>query len=515
MKIRTIFKGFFLAIIGVFVGFGQINDKLSLWQGSTQLRGANIYQRRVYLELDGPDFMGPGPVGPPYSQSDFNELASWGANWVNVSHPGLFTENPPYVLDRQIQANLDDLLQMISQAGMYAVISFRTGPGRCEFTFMWEEAGDWFDDSYLNDTVWNDADAQQGWIDMWRYTAERYKDNPNIVGFDLMVEPNSNEVGHDATDPLDLWDQEEFYETYGNTLYDWNQLFPRIVEKIREKDTDTPILVGGMAYSAVDWLPWLDVIQDDRMVYMVHQYAPHVYTHQQAGGSLTYPGLFDTDWDGIPDQFNRDWLVNLLMPVDEFIDQAGLPIAVNEFGAIRWVPNAAQYLDDLMDLFEERDMNHAIWLWGTFWEAHAEEDDFNFRRGPDPANHQDVNTSAFIDVIKKYWGRNEQRPTTFLKDEVRPTEPSIVLQQNTPNPFNSQTVIRYSILTRSPIQLEIFNIAGRSVLTYSVNSLDPGDYQCRWNASTLPSGVYTIRLKQGDGSLHHQSIVYKKCLLLK
>ena len=40
-------------------------DKWALWTNGTQLRGANIYQRRVYPELDGPEFMGSGPVGPP------------------------------------------------------------------------------------------------------------------------------------------------------------------------------------------------------------------------------------------------------------------------------------------------------------------------------------------------------------------------------------------------------------------------------------------------------------------
>ena len=45
-------------------------DKWSLWTGETQLRGANIYQRRVYPELDVPTFLGPGPLGPPYAQED-------------------------------------------------------------------------------------------------------------------------------------------------------------------------------------------------------------------------------------------------------------------------------------------------------------------------------------------------------------------------------------------------------------------------------------------------------------
>jgi len=76
-------------------------DKWSLWTEGTQLRGANIWQRRVYPELDGTEFLGSGPVGPPYVQSDFDNLAALGANYVNISHPGLFTEDPPYVLDQE------------------------------------------------------------------------------------------------------------------------------------------------------------------------------------------------------------------------------------------------------------------------------------------------------------------------------------------------------------------------------------------------------------------------------
>ncbi len=191
-------------------------DKWSLSVGGTHLRGANVYQRRLYPELDGPTLMGPGPVGPPYTQEDLNRLAALGANYVNVSHPGLFTETPPYILDQGIQHNLDNLLDMIANADMFAVISFRTGPGRSEFTFVIEDVGDWFDESYLNDSVWQEQAAQDAWAAMWRYTAERYRSNSIVVGYDLMVEPNSNDAW------LDIWDPEVFYATYAGTLYDWN-----------------------------------------------------------------------------------------------------------------------------------------------------------------------------------------------------------------------------------------------------------------------------------------------------
>jgi hypothetical protein len=359
--------------------------------------------------LDGLEFMGPDPVGPPYTQEDFDRLAAMGANYVNISHPGLFTETQPFILDQGVQDNLDALLDMAAQADMFAVISFRTGPGRAEFSVCCL-GDDWFPESYLNDEVWEEQAAQDAWVEMWRYTAQRYRDDPIVVGYDLMVEPNANEV------LTGEWlDPQEFYAQYGDTLADWNQLYPRITAAIRQVDARTPILIGGMGYSDVEWLPYLEPTGDPRTVYMVHQYAPYLYTHQWWDSlECTYPGLCDIDWDGeYDDWLDRAWLDGLLMTVDDFAAAHGVPVAVNEFGVIRWVPDAAEFMDDQMDLFEQRGMNHALWLWETSWLPIQDEiDAFNFRHGPDPQNHNDVPSSDLMDVILDYWGRNTIRPSS-------------------------------------------------------------------------------------------------------
>ena len=142
------------------------------------LRGANVHQWRVYPELVGTEVLGPGPVGPPFTQDDFNRMAAMGANYVNLSVPGIFTLNPRFQLDQGVLDNLDNIIAKIAEAHMYAVISYRNGPGRSEFTFMWDEAGDWFDESYLNDSMWGDQSAQDAWVEMSRQTAEHYRDNP-------------------------------------------------------------------------------------------------------------------------------------------------------------------------------------------------------------------------------------------------------------------------------------------------------------------------------------------------
>ncbi len=398
--------------------------KWALWNHGTQLRGANIYQRRIYPALDGPTFMGPGPVGPPYTQVDFDHLAALGANYVNISHPGLFRETPPYTLDTAVQSNLDKLLAMAAKADLFAVITFRTGPGRSEFWAFWGEdtASDpqngWFNPAYYNNQVWGDQAAQNAWVAMWRYAASRYKDNPIVVGYDLMCEPNSNEVGsYPAGQPLDAWDPAAFYRTYSGTLYDWNQLYPRISAAIRQVDATTPLLIGGMGYSAIDWLPYLQPTGDPHTVYTVHQYAPMAYTHQKPPNlKNSYPGHFDTDDDGTAENFDRAWLYQWLSPVDTFTRTHQVPVAANEFGAMRWQPGVANFMDDEMNLFETRGMNYALWLWKSSWPPlQADVDAFNFRHGLDPTHHMDVSDSALIRSIKTHWQRNQVRPSTFAR----------------------------------------------------------------------------------------------------
>jgi hypothetical protein len=386
-------------------------DKWELWANGTQLRGADIWQAVVDPDIDGLEFKGDGPVGPPFSQADFDALAALGANYVNISYPGLYSVDPPYEVNDDVVAYLDNLLAMIGRADMFAVISFRTGPGRSEYTFNRDEVGDWFDESYLNDSVWEDPAAQDGWVAMWQYTAERYRGHPIVVGYDLMVEPNADEVF------FGIWEPEEFYPQYAGTSYDWNELYPRISDAIRAVDTDTPILIGGMGYSGVKWLPYLEPTGDPRTVYMVHQYEPGRYTHQYPGEEPwnTYPGEIDFDWDGSPDRFDREWLDEFLTPVDEFVAQHGVPVSVNEYGPVRWVPGAADYTADLLDLFEERGMNHAIWVWDPEWPAFTNNvNAHTIRFGPDPDNVLNVE-NEYLDVLSAYWSRNTIRPSSASK----------------------------------------------------------------------------------------------------
>ena len=307
-------------------------DKFQLWSDGVNLRGSNLYQRRVYPVIDGSDFLGDGPIGPPVTQADFDELAALGANYVNLSHPGLYSETPPYAVDADAQDNLDRLVTMAAKAGMFVMISFRTGPGRSEFAIF--EGQDWFPQTLVNNSVWTDAKAQGAWSDMWAHTADRYRGNPAVIGFDLMVEPNGSST------VLGIWDPADFYPGRAETLVDWNPMQAAISAAIRAVDADTPILVSAMSYGSLDWLPSLKLTQP-RSVATVHHYEPFVFSHQNPRDGVSYPGRMNVD--GVTLDVDRAWLESLLAPLDEFRAKTGAPVAVNEFGVKRWAPGAAPW----------------------------------------------------------------------------------------------------------------------------------------------------------------------------
>ncbi|NOX89894.1 MAG: T9SS type A sorting domain-containing protein [Calditrichaeota bacterium] len=83
------------------------------------------------------------------------------------------------------------------------------------------------------------------------------------------------------------------------------------------------------------------------------------------------------------------------------------------------------------------------------------------------------------------------------------------LMQNYPNPFNGETRISYQIPEAGKIDLTVFNILGERIFTLVNRFQSAGKYTVRFNAGTLPSGVYFYRLKSGS------FIRIKKMILIK
>ena len=252
------------------------SDAYSLWSAGI-LRGANVFQGR------NPGGASTGFGDGDFTQADFDDLAAAGANYVQISHAGLFAETPPYALDSAAEANLDRIVAMAGAANLYAVIALRSGPGRNENAISNR-------DGPVLETIWTDAAARDAWVDMLRHTAERYGPNPTVIGYSIMVEPNDY-ARRGFIDPG------PFYAQFAGTLEDVNVLYAMATTAIRAVDPETPILLEPEGYGNVTWLPFVTPIAAANMVYTAHDYTPFDYSHQQVPNA-SYPGTYTVE--GVP-----------------------------------------------------------------------------------------------------------------------------------------------------------------------------------------------------------------------
>ncbi|MFC2084997.1 hypothetical protein ACFLS9_08075 [Bacteroidota bacterium] len=110
---------------------------------------------------------------------------------------------------------------------------------------------------------------------------------------------------------------------------------------------------------------------------------------------------------------------------------------------------------------------------------------------------------------------------------------SFYLNQNYPNPFNPTTVISYIIpnyvkpaqksfnqgslvpYNNVHVELKVFDILGKEVVTLVNKEQSPGNYKVEWNAANYSSGVYFYKLEVTGASRPEPFIDIKKMILLK
>jgi hypothetical protein len=379
------------------------SDTCMLWDMSQgpHLRGAVIVQRRIYPHIDGEgDFLGRGTFGAPYAQRDFDALAAQGANAVLLSHPGVLSETAPYKLDHDALAHLTKLVSMAHHAGLFVVIGLRTGPGRSEFTFHVGEHGRWFGPEMYNDTIWRDEKAQASWLDMWRVVAGNFAGHPAVVGYEVMVEPNSNHIGLDTiSQKPGLWEAAAFAARFRDSLLDWSAFYPKLVGAIREKDSSTPILISANSYGSASFLQVMKKISDPCVIYSIHHYEPEAHTGQGSDEKLPLASVAADP---------SAWL----KPAANFAHRQKERVAVTEFGVTRWAPDAARDLASAFSAFESYGMNHFLFHWPSSHRPYENiVNQFNYSFGPSPSSSLPEANNPLMEVIAQNWRLNIVRPS--------------------------------------------------------------------------------------------------------
>ncbi|MCW5553469.1 MAG: cellulase family glycosylhydrolase [Verrucomicrobiae bacterium] len=335
------------------------------------------------------------PVGPPFKGHDLPRLRGamigqvsaedlrefgegWGANHVRwqliwggfPASPADKADLPAYDawLEGELK-RLDDLLPVCEQVGLKVLIDLHTPPGG--------RAAD------STCRIFSDPACQAKFIEWWDRISRRYRGNQTVWGYDLVNEPVEGNVP--------------------DGLMDWQALATATARVVRRNDPNHAIIIEPAPWGGPDAIENLEPIPVPGVVYSVHVYVPHQFTHQGIHGNpagVRYPGMVAGQlWD-------RERLRRALSPVVEFQRDHGVHVYIGEFSAIRWAPedSAWRYLRDCIELFEANG-----WDWA--YHAFREWDGWSVEHGPDQKDRKrSVTPTDREQLLRAWFARNREKP---------------------------------------------------------------------------------------------------------
>lgn len=84
-----------------------------------------------------------------------------------------------------------------------------------------------------------------------------------------------------------------------------------------------------------------------------------------------------------------------------------------------------------------------------------------------------------------------------------------VLASNHPNPFNPTTVISFTLPEASHVRLSVYNMLGQEVARLVDAVRETGEHQARFDASSLPSGLYVYMIEAGQHRASRTMVLLK------
>lgn len=290
--------------------------------------------------------------------------------------------------DQWIESEMTDLDRLLNAAltyGFKVVVDLHSPPGgRLEDRSM----------RMFYEQKYNDH-----FVKVWERFAKRYKGHPAIWGYDLVNEPVETKVP-----PAGL---------------DYHASQTRAAKAIRAIDAVMPIIVEVLEWDSPRGFIEMMPVAVPNVVYQVHMYEPGEFTHQGIYNTTTgvvYPGMINKK------MYDKEALKVVLKPVRDFQLAYNVHIYAGEFSAVRWAPGGAQYLSDVIEIFEEYGWDwsyHAFREWQGWSVEHADEP-------VDKNNHPPAATTARKEVLLSWFAKNEKPKypdaAKWMKDVPPPAE---------------------------------------------------------------------------------------------
>lgn len=194
----------------------------------------------------------------------------------------------------------------------------------------------WYDNQY----------SEQDWIDAWTQLAERYKDEPNVIGADLKNEPH----GAASWGTGSQTDWRLAAERAGNAVLDVAPHWLIVVEGVETNVQGGHELTHwwGANLEGADSYP-VRLDTPNKLVYSTHEYGP---------------GVYDQDWfyaSDFPTNLYERWETGFFYLMRENT----APVLIGEFGG-REVDQSSRegvWQNTLVDFIDQHDISYTYWSW--------------------------------------------------------------------------------------------------------------------------------------------------------
>lgn len=181
------------------------------------------------------------------TNEDIRFIKSTGLNHIRVpfNFKLFLVEDQPDIWLEQGFKRLDDIIKWSKEENLYVVLDLHAAPGG--------QTGDNVDDSWGYPFIFEDEQAQNTTVALWKKLAERYKDENILIGYDLLNEPI----------PHYMENKEEL-----NQLLE--PLYIKITKAIRQIDNNHLIFIGGAQWNTN--FKMFGEPFDNKLVYTFHKY---------------------------------------------------------------------------------------------------------------------------------------------------------------------------------------------------------------------------------------------------
>jgi len=293
-----------------------------------------------------------------FSDDDAAFLAVNGFNEVRVGVIWAEVEPQPGVIDYDYLASIEQTVQILANHGIYAILDMHQdlysaslgadgapdwavqtgGLPNANYGFPWTYALNPAE-NHAWDAFWSNAEAPDGiglqnhYAQMWQHVANYFKDDPAVVGYELMNEP---------------WPGSSWLSTiFGNSYFEAQQLTPfynQVDAAIRSVDPSTPVYFEPSTLSGNLPIPThLGAVDDENSVFAFHDYC------------LTTTFIPTSDfgcslWESVVQGY-----------AEGYASAYHVPTTITEFGAT----NNTAVLADTLNQADQQEYSWLYWHYGS------------------------------------------------------------------------------------------------------------------------------------------------------